>query len=324
MLSVNCRPPREPLWYVSMMQPRTLTADPRPAAVSRETPPTDGPRPVPAVVYADCLYQPVPPVEFDDQGYPGPDGKMSASTRHAEAATYAFDAARMVFRDRPDVLVAYDLLLLFEEGNPKAALGPDMMVVLDAGNAPRSSYKVWEEDSRPPDFVLEVMSKSTWRRDTLRKPGLYAAVGVREYWLFDPRTNRLAGFRLDGDAFTRIRAASPGVYRSAVLGLDLLVEDGELRFRDLAGENLPDAVQAMRMREEESARRRAAQARAAGAQAQAAQAEAQAAQAQAQAAQAQAQAAQAQAHVAEAEARARQAEARVAELEQLRRRPERP
>lgn len=135
-----------------MMQARTQTTRRSPATgpSSKPAPPTDGSKPPLSVVYADALYRPVPPVEYDDDGYPGPDGKVSESTRHTAASTYAFDARRFWFRDRTETLVAHDLLMLFEEGNPVAALSPDLMVILDAGNPDRSSYKFWEESNKVP------------------------------------------------------------------------------------------------------------------------------------------------------------------------------
>ena len=71
------------------------------------------------------------------------------------------------------------------------------------------SYKVWEE-GKGPDFVLEVASPNTWKEDVERKPGVYAGLGVSEYFLFDPRaeylTPRLRGYRLVDGAYERLRA----------------------------------------------------------------------------------------------------------------------
>ena len=202
-----------------------------------------------SVRYADALYRPIPPVEYDDEGYPGPDGKMPESTRHEAAATYGAIALRSWFRDRPETLVARDLLMLFEEGTREAALAPDLMVVFDAGNPDRSSYKVWREGDRVPSFALEVLSASTRRRDVSAKPGLYAALGVHELWLFEPLERQLVGYRLEGGRYERIRPRRDGSLSSQVLGLDVVVEDGELRFRNPAtGELLPDHEQSERRR----------------------------------------------------------------------------
>ena len=210
------------------------------------------PRDLPlSVLHACALYRPVPPVEHDDEGYPGPDGRMSESTLHSRTILYGHMALETWFRDRLSTLVASDLLILFEEGNPEAALAPDLMVVFNAGNPDRSSYKVWEERDRMPAFALEVLSASNWRSDVRIKPGLYAALGVRELWLFDPPEGRLVGHRLSGDTYERIEPRRGGARSSGVLGLDVLVEDGELRFRNPAtGEILPDHEEERRRREQ--------------------------------------------------------------------------
>ena len=216
------------------------------------------------MVHADALYRPVPPVEYDDEGYPGPDSRVSESTRHAEASNYAFDALRVWFLDRPDTLVANDLVMLFEEGNPKAALSPDAMVIFGVGNPDRSSYKVWEEGDAVPALALEVLSARTWRKDIRVKPGLYAALGVREFWLFEPFGPHLAGHRLDKDGYRRIRPLRDGALRSEVLGLDVVVQDGRLRLRNpVGGEILPDHLQSEIMRAEAEQRAERAERRAA-------------------------------------------------------------
>lgn len=227
-----------------------------------------------SVIYADALYRPVPPVEYDDEGYPGPDGRVSEGTRHAEASNYCFGALKVWFADQPDTLVANDLVMLFEEGNPKAALSPDLMVVFDAGNPDRSSYKVWEEGDAMPAFALEVLSKTTWRKDIRVKPGLYAALGIREFWLFEPFEPRLAGYRLDGREYRRVPSSADGGLPSQVLGLDVVVESTQIRFRNPTnGELLPDPVQSHAMRIEAESRAESAQAQAESAQARAESAE---------------------------------------------------
>lgn len=256
-------------WYFRMMQPRSLPVEPSFAKASPRMP-----SPPLSVVYADALYRPVPPVEYDDEGYPGPDRRVSESTRHAAASNYCFDALRVWFADQTGTLVANDLVMLFEEGNPKAALSPDLMVVFGAGNPDRSSYKVWQEGNAVPAFALEVLSKRTWRKDVRVKPGLYAALGVREFWLFEPFEPRLAGFRLDSGEYKRIRPSMDGGFPSRVLNLEVVLTDGNLRFRNVeTGEDLLDHVQSEADRVMAEVRAEAAEARAKSAEAQALRAE---------------------------------------------------
>ena len=179
--------------------------------------------------------------------YPSSDGKpLAENDWQLEAILSSVDILRAHFGERPDVYVSGDLLVYYEEGNPRKALAPDVLVVFGAANDNRMIYKLWEEP-KAPDFVLEVASRSTWREDLGPKRSIYAALGVTEYWLFDPKDQYfdppLQGLVLSDGAYRRLPARVESGRRtlsSAVLGLDLQVEDGKLRFRDAAtGEPLP-------------------------------------------------------------------------------------
>ena len=61
----------------------------------------------------------------------------------------------------------------------------------------QSGYNLWEV-GKPPEFVLEVASQSTYRNDLDEKPGTYADMGVDEYWMFDPTGGDLYGQALMG------------------------------------------------------------------------------------------------------------------------------
>jgi Uma2 family endonuclease len=50
-----------------------------------------------------------------------------------------------------------------------------------------------------PAIVVEVVSKSTRRRDERIKRELFDRGGVREYWIVDPDRSRITVFRRDGD-----------------------------------------------------------------------------------------------------------------------------
>ncbi|MYA15639.1 MAG: Uma2 family endonuclease [Gammaproteobacteria bacterium] len=236
---------------------------------SRERGDARGERPSLAVVHAAALYRPTPPVECDADGYPFSDAKpMSEGDYHGDVLDYAKGALRARF-DGHEVYASTDKFLFLEEGNRRAAVVPDVLVAFGPPSGPRQSYKHWEE-GKAPDFVLEVLSSDNWRNDIERKPALYAELGVREYWTFDPRGVRtdgdppLEGWRLGRTGMrTRIAPSGSGEFRSDVLGLDLLASGRLLRFRDPAtGEILPDHVESEAMRRAAESRATAAETRA--------------------------------------------------------------
>ncbi len=60
-----------------------------------------------------------------------------------------------------------------------------------------TGYNLWEI-GKPPDWVLEVASPSTYRKDLYEKPSIYAGIGVSEMWMFDPTGGELYGRALTG------------------------------------------------------------------------------------------------------------------------------
>ena len=255
------------------------------------------------------------------------DVRIPVEPPHADATVYSRNALRHQF---PGAQVGDDLHMLFSEpGKPQQSrLAPDVFVAL---NVPRrDTLAEYDADLLgPPDFVLEVLSRSTWKHDLGRKLDCYQGIGVRECLLFNATgeglpggaAKELWGFSLTPERREPLGEAvlpngARGVY-SAVLGLVAYVTErtppsgpGEIwaltmRWHDPAtAEDIPDY---------EEVRARAAQAKEAKAQAEEAQARAEA---EAQRTMAEAESARAEAERARAEANER----RIAELEeQLRR-----
>ena len=129
------------------------------------------------------------------------------------------------------------------------SIAPDVYAVFGAaGNHPRDSWLVWRE-GKAPDFVMEIASQSTWRRDVAQKRDIYAEMGVSEYWRFDPTgrffTPPLVGERLVDTGYQQLPvvADEAGILRgySAVFELDICVRPGlDLRLFDpTTGQWLP-------------------------------------------------------------------------------------
>lgn len=168
------------------------------------------------------------------------------------------------FRDHPDVYVTADLFLYYQEGNPRARVAPNVMVVKGVPKLARRVYKLWEERV-PPCTVFEVTSRETWEEDSVDKIGLYARLGVREYFLFDPDADvlpeQLIGFRLEDEMYAPIPAEPDGTLPSAELGLGFRAEGHYLRAFELAtGQPLPTIAEAVDRAKAEAARAAAAEA----------------------------------------------------------------
>ncbi len=204
-------------------------------------------------------YEPVPPVYRDEDGYLVEDG-MGQTDSHQRQTSLWCHALR---RRLPAATVCADLFLHYERGNKTKTLAPDLFVAL---RTPRredwDSYKLWEHPV--PDLVIEMLSDSTSKKDTGSKPHTYAHLGVREYWLFDPKgfelSTPLVGYRLRDGLYRPITVNAAGRLPSQVLGLDLHIWAGELRFRDpTTGEDLSTYDEALDGRAAEKQRADAAE-----------------------------------------------------------------
>ncbi len=201
--------------------------------------------------------------------YPTSDGEPVAETSlHFERMTYAAQALKNRFADRPDVFVGANMLVYDTPGNPRRHLSPDVFVAFGVADGDRDLFKIWEE--KPPSFVLEVTSKSTRGEDMGTKRQRYAAWGVDEYFLYDPRgeylTPPLQGLALRAGAYrplprSRLPNGERG-YRSAALGVHLWLKGSELRLFDPAtGRDLLTYAETTARVEEETAARIRAEAR---------------------------------------------------------------
>ena len=199
--------------------------------------------------------------------YPCSDGRPMADNAWQSRAIVK--AAGDLEVAHPEALAVADILVYPEEGNPRNRIAPDVLVAFGVGTHSRSSYLVWEE-GKPPDWVLEVASPSTASKDLDFKRRAYAAMGVPEYWLFDPKGDvfpagqpRLQGLALSGGGYARLaprRVDGVAMIRSGVLGLDLRAEGEFIRMRDPATrEDILHQRELKALAERETARRKDAE-----------------------------------------------------------------
>ena len=149
------------------------------------------------------------------------------------------------FAHRGDVLISGEGYLRHDtSGDMTGALAPDCVVAFGVEDpraiVARNGYVI-SEVGKPPDFVLEVASRSTGRRDyTVKREG-YARYGVAEYWRFDHTGGKFHDAPLAGDTLVDgeyqplpIHEESDGLIwgYSPILALDLCWDEGEIRLRN--------------------------------------------------------------------------------------------
>ena len=153
---------------------------------------------------------------------------MAETDTHRELMTDLIYELTEFYKDDPSAYVSGNLLLYYREGDPRKSVSPDVFVVRGIEKKVRPIYKLWEE-GKMPDVVIEITSKTTREEDLGNKKGLYEVSGVQEYFIFDPfseyLTPNLKGYRRTGDEFHPIQ----GRIISEIMGLELIVEDGQLR-----------------------------------------------------------------------------------------------
>ena len=162
--------------------------------------------------------------------YPESDGQpMGETDKHRQLMIDLIEALKTYFAPLPNVYVSGNLMCYYEELNPKKSISPDIFVVRGVANHERRIYKFWEEPT--PQVVLEISSKKTRKDDLGEKKDIYAWLGVREYFVFDPEARLhapLRVFRLHGAEFVEEIVVDNRAISQA-LGLELVHTGGTLR-----------------------------------------------------------------------------------------------
>ena len=199
-------------------------------------------------------------IQVTSVNYPESDGRpMGETDEHRKEMIRQMELLERFFAGQM-VYVSGDLLVYYEQGNPKRFVVPDVFVVKELEPRDRRIYKLWVE-RKPPDVVLEVTSRKTKKMDSVTKPRLYQRLGVKEYFLFDPTQDYLdpplQGHRLVQDKYVSITADARGRLESCELGLHLGAEHRHLMFhRADTGERLLTEKEARLAAEAEVARLR--------------------------------------------------------------------
>ena len=180
------------------------------------------------------------PVEIE---YPSADGRpVAESDFQLNSLIYARERLRIYFRDeckRDDVYVAGNLLIYYEEGNPRRSVAPDVFAVVgwQAMTAPRTCSG---GSARHPTSCWRSPRGPRGDEDQGRKRERYRTLGVKEYWQYDPTGDYLQpplqGLELVAGSYVRMPGRQPAAgtlaLASRVLGLELHLTKHGLRYHD--------------------------------------------------------------------------------------------
>lgn len=113
-------------------------------------------------------------------------------------------------------------------GEPELHLGDDVLVPDLAGWRRERMPKLPDVAAceLPPDWVCEILSPGSLRRDRVQKKRIYARAGVGNLWLIDPApaARTLEAFRLEGARWLEI-AVHSGDERAAVPPFEAVLLD---------------------------------------------------------------------------------------------------
>ena len=174
--------------------------------------------------------------EIEDELYPTSDGKPMAETDlHRDQMFDIIETLKDRFAAVKYMYVSGNLLVFYEQGNPRKHVSPDCFAVRGVAKKRRDHYLIWRE-KKVPEVVIEITSKTTKNEDIKKKFVIYRdLMKVREYFLFDPTEDYLhpplQGNKLVNGEYVRIEPID-GRLPSAVLGLHLFQNGNTLRLWD--------------------------------------------------------------------------------------------
>jgi Uma2 family endonuclease len=112
---------------------------------------------------------------------------------------------------REDYFVGGNMFIYFDakQAVDRNFRGPDFFYVSDVPlNPSRGSWRVWNEQGRYPDVLIELTSPSTADLDRgVKKDEYERTFRTPEYFIYDPDTEKVQGWRLGANL--RYRAIKP-------------------------------------------------------------------------------------------------------------------
>lgn len=156
-----------------------------------------------------------------------PRGSLPEGDEHREPKERALEALREYYRRQGRRVYLSAELPVYYPDQPVFA--PDLIAVLDVEPHQRPRWMVSHE-GKGLDFALEVTLAGDRKKDLETNVERYARLGIPEYFVLDLKLRRLLGYQLASDDVYEPILPQAGRWTSRVLGLDLAIELGRVRF----------------------------------------------------------------------------------------------
>jgi Uma2 family endonuclease len=185
--------------------------------------------------------------------YPDSDGKpMADNTEQYRWIVLIKENLEILFAADNNVFIAGDLLWYPVRSQLISPTAPDVMVVFGRPKGKRGSYRQWQEDNIPPQVVCEILSPSNKADEMDRKLEFYDTYGVEEYYLYDPESFRLNGWRRQDGHLTKVWDMDGWV--SPRLGIRFDTSQGELVIYRPDGQKFLTSVELEKLAQQEHQR----------------------------------------------------------------------
>ena len=161
-----------------------------------------------------------------------PQNTMGEGRPHKKAKTRALDLLGLHFRAMGRVVYLAEEMSVVYPGEP--VFTPDLLAVVGVEEPEDDERMAWVvlDEKRGLDLVIEVLHMGDRDKDLVANVERYARLGIPEYFVYDRGRQQIFGYRLTAAGSTRYQRIVPqsGRYSSTVLGLDLALQGGKLRF----------------------------------------------------------------------------------------------
>jgi Uma2 family endonuclease len=188
---------------------------------------------------------------------PEEDGIPLESDWHRMAISLLIEIVRFFYRERRDFFAGGNMFLYYsaEQARSRDYRGPDFFFVWNVRRDKlRRYWATWEEAGKYPNVIIELLSPRTAQEDRTTKKQIYEQTfRTPEYFLYDPDSHQLEGWRLnEGDHYEPLAPEEGGRIWSKQLELYLGTWEGVyletsttwLRFYDVHGKLILTAAEA--------------------------------------------------------------------------------